>query len=58
MKILQASEWAQVKQLQWKICKIYKEDEHVIESEIRSDLSQLHPELCASLHELFVFPRI
>ena len=55
LKILQASEWARIKHLRWEICKIHEDDENITESEIRSDLSQSHPELCGSLHKLVVF---
>ena len=52
---MQASEWARIKHLRWEICKIHEDDENITESEIRSDLSQSHPELCDSLHQLLAF---
>ena len=55
LKILRASEWARIKQLCWEVCAIHEDDDNVIESEIRLDLSQLHPELCTSLHTLLCF---
>ena len=55
LKILQASEWARIKHLWWEICAIHENDNNIIESEIRSDLSQSHPEVCTSLQTLLRF---
>ena len=55
LKILQATEWARIKYLRWEICKIHEEDENITESEVRSDISQSHPELSNSLDQLLAF---
>ena len=55
LKILQASEWARIKHLCWEICAIHENNDNIIESKIRSDLNQSHPELCTSLQTLLRF---
>ena len=49
---MQAFEWASIKHLWCGICAIQENDNMLTESNIRSDLTQLHPELCASLQDL------
>ena len=49
---MQAFEWARIKQLHCEICNIQENDAMLTEFDIRSDLTQLHPELCKSLQNL------